>query len=113
MVPTIYNMALQSLPLPRLYYTIGEQNSVAIPIKLGPDEILTIKDSTSQFIPLQQSKANYVLITTVDDPPKAGNYRIAKENELLENISYNYSRKESELQYLNAENWKGVQEVGS
>ena len=108
-VPTIYNMALQSLPLPRLYYTIGEQNSIAIPVKLGPDEILTIKDSTSQFIPLQQTKANFVLMTTTDEPNKASNYHIVKENDFLENISYNYSRNECELQYLNPEDWEGAE----
>ncbi len=107
-VPTIYNMALQSLPLPRLYYSIGEQNAIAVPVELGPDEILTIKDSTSQFIPLQQTKANFVLMNTTDEPAKAGNYEIVKEKEILENISYNYSRDESELQYLNPENWEGA-----
>lgn len=108
-VPTIYNMALQSLPLPDLYYTIGEQNAIAVPVKLGPDEILTIKDSLSQFIPIQQTKANFVLMTTTDEPNKAGNYQIVKESEFLENISYNYARNESDLQYLNAEDWKGAE----
>lgn len=108
-VPTIYNMALQSLPLPDLYYTIGKQNSVAIPVKLGADEILTIKDSITHFIPLQQTKANFVLITTLDDPKIASNYQIVKENEFLENISYNFNRNESELQYLNIEDWKGAE----
>ena len=108
-VPTIYNMALQSLPLPRLYYTIGEQNAIAVPVKLGPDEILTIKDSTAQFIPLQQTKANFVWMTTTDEPNKAGNYQIVKENEFLENISYNYARSESKLQYQNPEDWKGAE----
>jgi hypothetical protein len=107
-VPTIYNMALQSLPLSRLYYTIGDQNSIAVPVKLGPNEILTIKDSTAQFIPIQQTKANFVLMTTTDEPNKAGNYQIVKENEFLENISYNFNRNESELQYLNAKDWKGA-----
>ncbi|NGX84133.1 BatA domain-containing protein [Aequorivita sp. KMM 9714] len=107
-VPTIYNMALQSLPLPHLYYTIGEQNSVAVPVKLGQNEILKVKDSISQFIPLQQTKANYVLITTTEEPTNAGNYQIVKENEFLENISYNYSRSESELLYLNPDEWNAV-----
>lgn len=107
-VPTIYNMALQSLPLPHLYYTIGEQNLVAVPVKLGQNEILKIKDSISQFIPLQQTKANYVLITTTEEPTNAGNYQIVKENESLENISYNYSRSESELLYLNPDEWNAV-----
>lgn len=108
-VPTIYNMALQSLPLPRLYYNIGQQNNIAVPVKLGPDEILTIKDSTAQFIPLQQTKANFVLITTTDEPNKAANYQIVKDTEFLENISYNYARSESVLQYLNPEDWEGVE----
>ncbi|WP_139854850.1 BatA domain-containing protein [Aequorivita sinensis] len=107
-VPTIYNMALQSLPLPHLYYTIGEQNSVAVPVKLGQNEILKIKDSISQFIPLQQTKANYVLITTTEEPTNAGNYQIVKENESLKNISYNYSRSESDLLYLNPDEWNAV-----
>ncbi len=108
-VPTIYNMALQSLALPQLYYTIGAQNTIAIPIKLGPDEILTIKDSTSQFIPLQQTKANYVSLTTMDSPNLSGNYQITKGNEFLENISFNYNRNESKLHYLNSEDWEDAQ----
>ncbi|WGF92257.1 BatA domain-containing protein [Aequorivita marisscotiae] len=112
-VPTIYNMALQSLPLPRLYYTIGQQNTIAVPVKLGPDEILTIRDSTSQFIPLQQTKANYVLLTTTDEPTQAGNYEIVKEAQFLENISYNYDRSESQLLYLNPENWDGAKVYNS
>ena len=112
-VPTIYNMALQSLPLPRLYYTIGQQNAIAVPVKLGPDEILTVKDSTDQFIPLQQTKANYVLMTTTDEPKKAGNYQIVKKTEFLENISFNYARSESELQYLNPEDWEGAKVYSS
>jgi hypothetical protein len=106
-------MALQSLPLPRLYYTIGQQNAIAVPVKLGPDEILTVKDSTEQFIPLQQTKANYVLMTTTDKPNKAGNYQIVKKTEFLENISFNYSRSESELQYLNPEDWEGAEVYSS
>ncbi len=92
-----------------MYYTIGTQNSIAIPVKLGPDEILTIKDSTAQFIPIQQTKANFVLMTTTNSPSTAGNYKIVKENEFLENISYNFNRNESELRYLNPEDWKGAE----
>ena len=69
-VPTFYNMALQSLPLANLYYENRKQNTLAIPIRLSQDEILQIKDSISSFIPLQQTKANQVLITTLDEPRK-------------------------------------------
>src|SRR5690606_11536976 len=92
-----------------LYYTIGAQNLIAVPVKLGPDEILTVKDSTDQFIPLQQIKANHVLMTTTDSPTRAGNYEVARENEFLENISYNYPRNESDLIYLNPADWLGAE----
>lgn len=108
-VPTIYNMGLRSLPLPRLYYIIGEQNTIAVPVKLESDEILMIKDSVSQFIPLQQTRPNHVLITTTEEPKIAGNYSILKEKEFLENISFNYSREESRMQYANVKDWTGTE----
>ena len=108
-VPTVYNMGLQSLPLANLYYTIGEQNTLAIPVQLGPNEILSIRDSLESFIPIQQTKANHVMVTTTDNPERAGNYEVVQKDEFLQNISYNYSREESILQYMNPEDWKGVE----
>lgn len=107
-VPTLYNMALNSLPLPKLYYTIGEENNFAIPVVMGSDEILKINDSISSWIPRQQKKANHVLISTIDEPEAAGNYRIMNDQDFLENISYNFPRSESELNYLKVENWQGA-----
>jgi len=108
-VPTLYNMALQSLPLPKLYYTIGDQNVFAVSIDLKQDEILNFKDETQTFIPLQQTKANQVNITTIVEPSIANTYRIEKDNKLIEFVSYNYNRKESALYYANPEDWNGIE----
>ena len=102
-------MALQSLQLPKLYYTIGQQNSFAVPITLIQDEILTLRDSIVNFIPLQQTKANKVNITTNEMPATAGTFQIEKEKQFVENVSYNYSREESVLQYAKVEAWDGVE----
>ena len=107
-VPTLYNMAKQSLALPKLYFEIGVQNQFSIPVKLGQDEILKIKDSVFSFIPLQQTKASQVNITTENEPSKSGVYAIERNSEHLESISYNYNRSESLLIYSNPENWEGV-----
>ena len=107
-VPTLYKMALLSLPLPKLYYTIGVQNIFAVPVKLVQDEILTLRDSTMRIIPLQQSKATQVNITTIDEPSIAGIYSIEKKKLFVENVSFNYSREESILQYSNPDDWEGV-----
>jgi|TARA_R100000479_G_scaffold70100_3_gene33880 hypothetical protein len=107
-VPTFYNMAQQSLALPNLYYTIGKQNNFDVPIQLMEDEILKIKDSSNVFIPLQQTKANKVAVTTIEEPTTSGTYDIIKDTDFITNISYNFNRNESNLQYLNTENWNGV-----
>jgi hypothetical protein len=107
-VPTIINMAQQSLPLPKLYYTIGKQNDYAVAVSLMQDEILSLRDTITSFIPLQITKANQVNISTNDNPAIAGTYQIEKDKQFIENVSYNYDRSESSLQYADPENWQGV-----
>jgi hypothetical protein len=108
-VPTLYNMAQQSINLSKLYYTIGELNDYSVPISLIQDEILTLRDSLLNFIPIQQSKANQVNIKTSDDPSIAGTFNIEKGKEFIEHVSYNYNRNESSLQYADPINWQGVE----
>ncbi|MGK0377052.1 BatA domain-containing protein [Patiriisocius sp. Uisw_017] len=107
-VPTLYNIARQSLQLPQLYYTIGNTNTYAVPVSLIQDEILSLKDSITSIIPLQQTKTNKVLITTDDEPAVANNYTITKGETGIKGISYNYSRAEGALVYLDTKNWNGV-----
>lgn len=104
-VPTFYNMAKQSLGLPKLYYEIGKQNLYSIPISLKQDEILKISDSLNTFIPLQQTKKNQVNITTENNPSNAGNYSITKDDIVIDKVSYNFDRQESILTYSNPNNW--------
>jgi hypothetical protein len=112
-VPTLYNMAQQSIKLSKLYYTIGKQNNYSVPVALIQDEILTLRDSLLSFIPIQQVKANQVNIRTNDDPSLAGTFNIEKDKEFIELVSYNYSRNESLLQYANPRNWQGVEVFNS
>jgi hypothetical protein len=107
-VPTLYNIAKQSLALPKLYYEIGIQNQYSIPVSLAQDEILKITDSTYSYIPLQQTKANQVNITTFESPSDAGTYVIEKDKKPIEKVSYNYNRTESLLRYSNPVNWNGA-----
>jgi hypothetical protein len=107
-VPTLYNMAQQSLALPELYYEIGKQNQYSVPIQMSQDAILSLRDSTVSFIPLQQTKANQVNITTTDEPEKAAVYHIEKDNSHLQYVSYNYNRSESRLNYVNPQDWGGI-----
>lgn len=107
-VPTLYNIAKQSLALPKLYYEIGIQNQYSIPVSLSQDEILKITDSTYSYIPLQQTKANQVNITTFESPSYAGTFNIEKDEKPIEKVSYNYNRTESLLRYSNPKNWNNT-----
>lgn len=112
-VPTLLNMAQQSLPITQLYYHTGVQNTYAVPVNLVQDEIVTLKDSVSNFVPLQQAKANKVLITTTDEPGIAGIFGIENNGTFLEDVSYNFPRSESNLTYLDVGDWQNVRNYDS
>ena len=108
-VPTFYRIAKQSLPLPDLYYTIGNQNTYAVPVSLPQDHILTVRNDDTQFIPLQQNTANKVLITTTDEPETSGTYTVFDNTTPIQQVSYNYNRVESTSQYHDVSLWKNTE----
>ena len=107
-VPTLYNIARQSLETPKLYYTIASAVSFGVGVGLTGDEILNIKDSIVNFIPLQKAKANKVIITTSEYPKSAGTFSINKGNTFIESVSYNYNRDEGNVTYGDVKNWNAV-----
>ncbi|MFD2562612.1 vWA domain-containing protein [Aquimarina rubra] len=98
-VPTLYNIGKQSLQLSDISYTIGQTNTYDIPISLGQDGILSLESSQENIIPLQQSFASKVKITTEEVPTKAGIYALKDKEQFIQNVSYNYNTTESNLQY--------------
>ncbi|HET8839491.1 MAG TPA: BatA domain-containing protein [Flavobacteriaceae bacterium] len=106
-VPTFYNIALQSLKQPQLYQLIGEKSIFEIPVMLQKDEILRIKNEESAFIPMQRSTGESVEITTENLPNEAGIYTIYNGDIPIRNIAFNFTRNESELQYANLEQYTG------
>lgn len=115
-VPTFYNMALSGLQAPELFHTLGETNVVDIGIELGNENILHVKKSEDQFIPLQQSFPNKVQLTFDENPTTDGVYEIVNEENVIKQISFNYPRDESKLEYLEVDNLSNVtvrESVGS
>lgn len=111
-VPTLYNIAKESLALPALYYTIGNKNEYDIITQLSQDNILSIQSVANQeysIIPLQKKYANKVTITTTDLPETAGNYQVTQEDSVLQGVSYNYNRSESNLRYAQNTTKEGIQ----
>ena len=107
-VPTFYNMALSGLQTPELFHTLGKTNSIDIGIELGSENILTVKKSENQFIPLQQSFPNKVRLTFDENPREDGIYEVRTEENLVRRISFNYPRNESKLEYIVPEDLPGA-----
>ncbi|RKN81404.1 BatA domain-containing protein [Ulvibacterium marinum] len=99
-VPTFYNMGSNSLKLPELYMWMDGQIQVDVSTALQKDEILKVAKDNYEFIPLQKSSANKVSLTFQENPNTDGVYRIHKNGEIIKNISFNYPRAESALNYL-------------
>ena len=112
-VPTFYNMAQSSLQQSRPYQTIGETSVVDVPAEMGNDEILKVSKEGYEFIPLQQSFPNRVRLTFDQNPTEDGIYGIVQNQQLLQNISFNYPRTESQLKYLDLGSLENVNTMDS
>ncbi|CAN1561703.1 Double transmembrane domain [Flavobacteriaceae bacterium] len=100
-VPVFYKMALSKQNNGINANTIGDNSPYLVDVLLSKDNILTIKNPEEQFIPVQQILNNKVQIFFNDYPEKAGNYSIYNQKTLVENISFNYPRTESNLDLTN------------
>ncbi|PQJ32631.1 alpha-1-antitrypsin [Nonlabens arenilitoris] len=99
-VPVLYNMGRGSLPVPQLYYHIGENNSIAVSETIISDEILELKNEFSSIIPKQRAFDSFVLIEIDDELNNSGNYKVLKDEEIITTLSFNNSRKENKLEYF-------------
>jgi len=96
-VPVFYKMALNNLKKGITAITIGANNPLLVAVNLSKEEILNVKNETESFIPIQQILNTKVQLTFNDFPEQAGNFGIYKQKELVQNISFNYNRTESDL----------------
>jgi len=103
-VPALYNIGKQSLKVPQLYYTLGEEHNIDIPTKLQQDDILTLENGENSVIPLQQTYTNKVAIKTNEYPNTSGIIAVQNKDMFLKNLSFNFDRKESRLSYFDLTN---------
>lgn len=99
-VPTFYNMAQSSLQMPQTYQTLGKPYTVDISAEIGNDDILKVAKDGYEFIPLQQTFPHRVRVSFDQNPTEDGIYSVLQNQQVLQNISFNYPRTESQLKYL-------------
>lgn len=113
-VPTFYNMAKNAQKTGVNAILIGANQPFVVDAILSKDEILTVKNSSESFIPVQQLLNTKVKMSFNDNPIQAGNFGIFNGNNLVQNISFNYNRTESNLALANpniASKFKEIEDI--
>jgi hypothetical protein len=113
-VPTFYNMAQNSQKTGVNAIVIGEDQPFVVDALLSKDEILTVKNATESFIPVQQLLNTKVKMSFNENPLEAGNFGIFNGTNSVQNISFNYTRTESNLNLANndiAANFKEIDDI--
>ncbi|MBC73293.1 MAG: hypothetical protein CMH47_13725, partial [Muricauda sp.] len=112
-VPTFYNMAQSSLQMPQTYQTLGKPNTVDISAEIGNDDILKVAKDGYEFIPLQQTFPHRVRVSFDQNPTEDGIYSVLQNQQVLQNISFNYPRTESQLKYLDVGSLENMNSMDS
>lgn len=100
-VPTFYNMAQNSNRTGINAITIGTNQTLLADVLLSKDEVVTVRNESGDFIPMQQIVINKVKLSFGAYPELAGNYAVYKNDENIKNISFNHARTESNLNLNN------------
>lgn len=99
-VPILYNIGKQSLKTPHIYYTIGLEHHIDISTTLSQDDILSLKNKEQIVIPQQQVYTTKVELITNEYPTNAGIVSVMNKDQFIKNLSFNYQRTESDLNYF-------------
>ncbi|KAF2517703.1 vWA domain-containing protein [Flavobacterium foetidum] len=100
-VPLFYKIGQSNQKTGVNALTIGNNVPYFADVLLTKDAILEVKGTEDSFIPIQQIMNNKVKLTFNDFPETAGNYGIFDKKEVVENVSFNYKRTESDLSQAN------------
>ncbi len=100
-VITMLRIALLSAHNQQLYYTLGKGESVeAAPANLGPGGVLTLTQGSEKIIPDVRRENGSTLLYLADQLQRPGSYQLLKQDSIVQWLSFNNNRSESDLHYL-------------
>ena len=99
-VPSLYNMTLGNKQN-QIYHIISSANSIDLPnIYVSGDNVLEIKNKKTAFIPEIRRNIQGIQLYVHQQVASADNYLLSDKDSVLMGLSFNYSRKESDMQFL-------------
>lgn len=98
-VPTFYNMGNLAVSTEQLYYVLGEEQVISLPVSLQQDNILKLVSGDYSFIPRQQSFQNKVHLFLEENIDLAGHYQVLKDSTIIKTLALNLDRDESNPRY--------------
>ena len=99
-VPVFYNFAKLSFKNTQLYYEIGKINQIDVNVKLNKDEIVSIKNRNSSFIPQQQTYQNKVVLSLNNLDLEPDYFYVTKDKDTIQTLALNPPKSESLLKFL-------------
>lgn len=112
-VPVFYKMGINNNKNGVKFETIGNSKTIFVDASVNKDEVISVKNNTEDFIPMQQIMEDKVKFSNGDNPKKAGNYDIVQDNKTIGNLSFNFDRKESNLTKSSDESLDNLNEIES
>ena len=113
-VTTMLRSALLSGHNKQLYYTLGTNESIeTAPVQLGPREVLTLMQDSLKIIPDLRRQNGATMLYLSDQLQKPGDYKLMKGDSLVQWLSFNNNRAESNLHYFTSAQLKSLLPGGS
>lgn len=112
-VPTFYKMGMSNEKNGAKFEIIGNSKPSVVDAIVSKDQVVSIRNKTEEFIPMQQIMDDKIRIISGDNPKTAGNFTIAQNQKEIGNLSFNYDRKESMLTEASSESLGDINQTDS
>jgi hypothetical protein len=112
-VPLLYKMAILSMNLPQNSAIIGEKDELFVSenISVGDNVLhLTNEENKTDIVPQMKTVNGGIQIATNGLLTKAGYYNLTNANTTYAVFSFNYNRKESNMQFMSEDDLKSKAE---
>ncbi|MBR1792221.1 MAG: BatA domain-containing protein [Bacteroidales bacterium] len=101
-VPTFFNMALYSRPCLRTYYPVSYESFIPLSLSDGVERgqvRLSLADGGYELIPDLRISGGHPSILLHGQLSTPGNYHVVSGSRVVEGLSFNYSRRESDMRF--------------